>query len=228
MRRADRLFRLVQILRDGRLHRSADLARKMEVSQRTIYRDIADLMASGVPIEGEAGVGYIMGAGFDLPPLMFTAEEVAALAAGARMLRAFGGRDMGAAAEEALSKLEAVLPEDQRGKAEALPLHAVAFRQVDSETRAHLDLIEGAILREVSLSCRYTRLDGASGERIIRPLGLYWWGEVWTLMAWCETRGDFRHFRVDRLSEIAEGAPFRPERGKTLLDLYRREGRTPP
>ena len=110
MRRADRLFQIVQHLRGGRLVTAAQLALRLEVSPRTIYRDIADLIGSGVPVDGEAGVGYVMRAGFDLPPLMFTRDEVVALVAGARLIRAFGGAAMARASEEALVKINAVLP----------------------------------------------------------------------------------------------------------------------
>ena len=115
MRRADRLFQIVQHLRGGRLVTARMLGERLEVSERTIYRDIADLQSTGVPIDGEAGVGYIMREGFDLPPLMFTRDEIVALVAGARMVRAFGGADMARAAEEALVKISAVLPEAENG-----------------------------------------------------------------------------------------------------------------
>ena len=109
MRRADRLFQIVQYLRGGRLTTAASLAERLEVSERTIYRDIADLQSTGVPIDGEAGIGYVMRSGFDLPPLMFTREEIIALVTGARMVRAWGGTKMIGAAEEALVKIEAVI-----------------------------------------------------------------------------------------------------------------------
>ncbi len=109
MRRADRLFQIVQYLRGGRLLTARTLAERLEVSERTIYRDIADLIGSGVPIEGEAGVGYLMRAGYDLPPLMFNRNEIVALVAGARLIRAWGGASMAQAAEEALVKIDAVL-----------------------------------------------------------------------------------------------------------------------
>ncbi|VAW06688.1 Transcriptional regulator, DeoR family, partial [hydrothermal vent metagenome] len=110
MRRADRLFQIVQYFRGGRLVTAAQLGAWLEVSERTIYRDIADLQGSGVPIDGEAGVGYLMRDGYDLPPLMFTRDEIVALVAGARLIRAWGGADMARAAEEALVKIETVLP----------------------------------------------------------------------------------------------------------------------
>lgn len=108
---ADRLFQIVQYLRGGRLVTAAMLAERLEVSERTIYRDIADLQSSGVPTDGEAGVGYLMRDGYDLPPLMFTRDEVVALVAGARLIRAWGGAGMARAAEEALTKIGSVLPD---------------------------------------------------------------------------------------------------------------------
>ena len=112
MRRADRLFQIVQSLRGGRLVTAAKtLAERLEVSERTIYRDIADLQSTGVPIDGEAGVGYVMRSGYDLPPLMFTRDEIVALVAGIRMVKSWGGISMARAAAEALVKIELVLPE---------------------------------------------------------------------------------------------------------------------
>ena len=117
MRRADRLFQIVQYLRGGRLVTARKLADRLEVSERTIYRDVADLIGSGVPIDGEAGVGYILRAGFDLPPLMFTRDEIVALVAGARVISTFGGAAMAQASQEALVKISAVLPEAERRRA---------------------------------------------------------------------------------------------------------------
>ncbi|MCZ6511353.1 MAG: HTH domain-containing protein, partial [Alphaproteobacteria bacterium] len=126
MRRADRLFQIVQYLRGGRLTTAARLAETLEVSERTIYRDIADLQASGVPIDGEAGVGYVMRNGYDLPPLMFTRDEIVALVAGARLIRAWGGAAMARAAEEALVKIGSVLPEAELARANQVEIHAIA------------------------------------------------------------------------------------------------------
>lgn len=122
MRRADRLFQIVQYLRGGRLLTAQIIAERLEVTKRTIYRDVADLIGSGVPIEGEAGVGYVMRAGYDLPPLMFNSEEIVALVAGAWMIRAWGGASMAAAAEEALVKIEAVLPDEASARAASVPV----------------------------------------------------------------------------------------------------------
>lgn len=221
LRRADRLFQLVQFLRGGRLVTARQLAERLEVSERTIYRDVADLIGSGVPIEGEAGVGYVMRAGYDLPPLMFNRDEIVALTAGARMIRAWGGLDMAQAAEEALIKIEAVLPETERTRAGAIEVHAMNPGHIDSETRTKLDILERAAHERTRLTLAYVDGDGIATDRPVRPLGLWFWGNVWTLVAWCELRDDFRMFRVDRITKHAEAGEFRHERGKRLSDFYR-------
>ena len=184
MRRADRLFQIVQHLRGGRLTTARALSEKLEVSERTIYRDIADLIGSGVPVEGEAGVGYIMREGFDLPPLMFTRDEIVALVAGARLIRAWGGAAMAAAAEEALVKIGAVLPEDARTRAGAVQVHAFQMPELDDRARHLLDRIERAVEARLLLTLDYADEAGARTERVVRPLGLWFWGKVWTLVAW--------------------------------------------
>jgi predicted DNA-binding transcriptional regulator YafY len=221
MRRADRLFQIVQYLRGGRLVTARSLAERLEVSERTIYRDIADLQGSGVPIEGEAGVGYVMSAGFDLPPLMFTHDEVTALVAGARLLQAFGGSEMGRAAEEALVKIRAVLPEAEQGPARHVALAAIGIG-FDAALRERLDALQSAIDASLRLHLSYRDEAGRVTERIVRPVGQLFWGKVWTLIAWCELREDFRMFRADRIAAMTPGDRFRPERGKRLVDFYTR------
>ncbi|SLN36323.1 helix-turn-helix transcriptional regulator [Roseisalinus antarcticus] len=179
MRRADRLFQIVQYLRGGRLTTARALAEKLEVTPRTIYRDVADLIGSGVPIEGEAGVGYIMRAGYDLPPLMFTSQEIVALVAGARMLRAWGGAEMAAAAEEALVKIEAVLPDAARTRAAGVPIHAYAMPDLAPEVRLLIDRIEAATDNRLRLSLSYADAAGQVTTRTIRPLGLRLAPEAW-------------------------------------------------
>ncbi|WP_039019051.1 helix-turn-helix transcriptional regulator [Halocynthiibacter namhaensis] len=220
MRRADRLFQIVQYLRGGRLTTARMLADRLEVSDRTIYRDIADLIGSGVPIDGEAGVGYLMRDGYDLPPLMFTHKEITALVAGARLIKAWGGAEMAAAAEEALVKINAVLPDRDRVHAEAVPIHALSSPGLDDDVRARIDQIETACDRKLRLSLAYADVEGAQTTRIIRPLGLWFWGKVWTIVGWCELREDFRMFRLDRIRGLSEGERFRDERGKRLVDFY--------
>ncbi|MGE0500966.1 MAG: helix-turn-helix transcriptional regulator [Rhizobiaceae bacterium] len=229
MRRADRLFQIVQHLRGGRLVTAHKLGAWLEVSERTIYRDIADLQSTGVPIDGEAGVGYMMREGFDLPPLMFTRDEIVALVAGARMVRAFGGATMARAAEEALVKIGAVLPEAEKARIARTEIHTPMWVVSDSD-RAAIDLIERSIEKRDVLMLEYTDEAGRdTAGRPVRPLGLWFWGKVWTLVAWCELRDDFRTFRIDRIASVtAAGRLFRPERGKQLADFYRRVERRGP
>ncbi len=221
MRRADRLFQIVQYLRGGRLVTAATLSERLEVSERTIYRDIADLQASGVPIDGEPGVGYLMRDGYDLPPLMFTRDEIVALVAGARLIRAWGGAAMARAAEDALTKIEAVLPDNERARARQIEIHAIA-EEMTPAVRDRIDEMEQAVEDRQRLKITYSDAEARPTERIIRPLGLWFWGKVWTLVAWCELRNDFRMFRLDRIgrTDPLEGR-FREERGKTLADFYR-------
>jgi len=222
MRRADRLFQIVQYLRGGRLLTAAKLAARLEVSERTIYRDIADLQSTGVPIDGEAGVGYILRQGFELPPLMFTRDEIVALVAGARLIRAWGGLSMARGAEEALVKIAAVLPDAARARAEAVQIHAFALGMTDG-LRDRLDALEDAVERRLPLTIGYTSLDEQPTRRTVRPLGLWFWGKVWTLVAWCELRDDFRMFRIDRIGTMECGPePFSPVHGQRLRDFYDR------
>jgi len=220
MRRADRLFGIVQYLRGGRLTTARALAERLEVSERTIYRDIADLQASGVPVDGEAGVGYVMAEGYDLPPLMFTSDEIGALVAGARFVKAFGGADMARAAEEALVKIGAVLPDAARRRAQSVEVHAIGIG-MDDDLRARLDQIQQAVDDRMRLDLGYCDRDGTGTRRLVRPLGLWFWGKVWTVVAWCELRGDFRMFRIDRILQAEAAGVFRPEKGRGLADFYR-------
>jgi predicted DNA-binding transcriptional regulator YafY len=218
MRRADRLFQIVQYLRGGRLLTASTLGKRLEVSERTIYRDIADLQASGVPIDGEAGVGYLMRDGYDLPPLMFNREEIVALVVGARIVRAWGGAKMALAATEALAKIEAMLPADARKAAGEVRVHAFDM-SMSEKTRADLDRVEAAINARAVLALRYAAEDGRESAREIEPLGLYFWGKVWTLIAWCRLRTGFRVFRIDRMIELKESGEIFPlTKGRTLQD----------
>ena len=220
MRRADRLFQIVQYLRGGRLLTARTLAERLEVSERPIYRDIAELIGSGVPIEGEAGVGYLMRAGYDLPPLMFNRNEIVALVAGARLIRAWGGASMAQAAEEALVKIDAVLPEPERSRARAVQIHAMSMPQMTDILRARIDEIEQAADARTRLEFSYWDAEGTASRRIVRPLGLWFWGKVWTLIGWCELRRDFRMFRLDRMDDLTIGTVFKTEPDKSLSAFY--------
>ena len=227
MRRADRLFQIVQLLRGGRLVTAAQLAEKLEVTPRTIYRDVADLMSTGVPIEGEAGVGYIMRDGYDLPPLMFTEAEIVALVAGARMMQVWGGAAMAEGATEAIVKIEAVLPERLRQRVNAVGVNAHDMHDLSPEVRQLIDRIERASYEKRRLTIPYRDESGSATTRTVRPLGLWYWGKVWTMVCWCELRAGFRMFRIDRIAEISEGERFKDEAGKTLRDFYASDDRRP-
>ncbi|MBF9035440.1 WYL domain-containing protein [Rhodobacterales bacterium HKCCE2091] len=220
MRRADRLFQIVQILRSGRLTTARKLSETLEVSERTIYRDVADLVASGLPIDGEAGLGYLMREGYDLPPVMFSAEEIVALTAGARMVQAWGGAGMVRGAESALSKITTILPDALRDRAEAVAIHAIPRGPMTDAVREVIDRIEDAVSRQQRIALRYADEGGARSERTVRPLGLWYWGATWTVVAWCELRQAFRMFRLDRIETAEIAGPFTPEPGQTLDDFY--------
>lgn len=223
MRRADRLYRLTDLLRGGKLTTARRLAERLEVSERTIYRDIADLMASGVPIEGEAGVGYVMRPGFDVPPLMFDRSEIAALVTGARLVEAWGGAAMARAASDALVKIAAVVPEDIARAADSTAVQAFRTPDLVAADRAQLDCLDAAIRDGTGLRLHYTDEAGARTERPVRPLGLVFWGKVWTLIAWCDLRDDFRMFRVDRIASAAAEGRFSLASHQTLAAFYARE-----
>lgn len=223
MRRADRLFQILQYLRGGRLITAAQLADRLEVTPRTIYRDIAHLIGSGVPIEGEAGVGYLMRDGYDLPPLMFTHDEIVALVSGARILQSWGGTRMAAAAQEALIKIDTVLPEEARRQVGQVNVHAIQTPWQGGHWRDYLDLVEAASESHTRLRINYEDEKGQQTARTIRPLGVWFWGKVWTAICWCELRNDFRMFRLDRMAEVAEAGSFKPTKGQTLRDFYEME-----
>jgi len=225
MRRADRLFRIVQMLRSGRLKTAHALAERLQVSERTIYRDIRDLQLAGQPIEGEAGVGYTLRRDFDLPPLMFTSAELTALVLGARLVKAWGGAESVAAATSALARIEAVLPPDLAAQLDSIALYAPGY-SMPAAHRRMLDQIHAACIGKTVIQFRYTRLadDNTRAEdRTVRPLALAFWSGVWTLSAWCETRDDFRTFRLDRIAVLViTDRQFVPKRGQRLEDLMKR------
>ncbi len=219
MRRADRLFQIVQRLRRRGVTTAAQLAEALEVSPRTIYRDIADLVASGVPVLGEAGVGYALPRGYDLPPLMFTEEEIEALVLGARAVRSWGDSALARAADDALAKIENALPERLRHLVPESPLFALGFH-VPSRVRAGLGELRAAIRDRLKIRFSYAGSVGAPSSRTVWPLGLFYWGTLWSLGAWCELRQDFRNFRLDRVSQLELLEDRYPvETGRTIGDL---------
>lgn len=222
MRRADRLFEIIQHLRRHATSRARDLAEALEVSERTIYRDISDLVASGVPIEGEAGVGYVLRAGFDLPPLMFSEQEIEALVLGARIVESWADDELAEAASNAIAKIEAVIPERLRGYMANTALLAPSMHFMEPIAFDLADL-RRAVRHHRKVHFRYTDLVGQGSERTVRPLSLAYFGPVWVLAAWCELREDFRTFRLDRMVGFAVTEErFRQEAGKSLPDFLRR------
>jgi predicted DNA-binding transcriptional regulator YafY len=221
MRRADRLFQVIQLLRRRNVATAAWLAAELEVSERTVYRDVRDLMLSGVPIEGEAGVGYILRRGFDLPPLMFTDPEIEAMVLGARVVTSWGDAGLAKAAAEALARVEAVLPDRLKARLNGTPLYAPGFH-VRPKVMAALADIRAAIEARRKLHLDYTGADAIETERTVRPLGLFFWGSGWTLTGWCELRSDFRNFRLDRIRELKTlPQRFEDEPGRTIADYFK-------
>jgi predicted DNA-binding transcriptional regulator YafY len=225
MRRADRLFHIVQLIRGRRLTTAAFLAERLEVSERTVYRDVADLQHQGVPIEGEAGVGYRLGAGFDLPPLMFTHEEARALVASVRMAQVWQDPALAQASQVALSKILSVLPVAARAAAQSMAIYAPPVG-LEPAVQATLLTLREAAQAHRKVTVHYCDGANQATQRTLRPLGCFYWGTVWTLAAWCESRNDFRSFRLDRMQQVQvledSAGQFRDEPGKTLAEYLRR------
>jgi predicted DNA-binding transcriptional regulator YafY len=219
MRRADRLFRLVQLLRRSRLVTAQRIATELEVSERTVYRDVRDLSLSGIPIRGEAGVGYSLAHGFDLPPLTFNEEEIEALVLGARVVQGYADPALARAADSVLAKVEMVLPEALRSRVASTRI--IAPTMVPGRRAGELGLVREALRSKRRLAMSYRDEKGAETKRSVRPLAIAFWGKIWTLAAWCELREDFRSFRLDRMKEAALGAAFPEEPGKSLDDYMK-------
>jgi len=221
MAKAARLLALVQILRRHRRPVvAATLARELDVSERTIYRDIDALRAQGAAIDGEAGLGYVLKPGFLLPPLMFSDQEIEALVLGIRLAREHGDASLAAAAREALAKIAHVLPADLRDMAEDIgllagPAPAGPAPLIDPA------VLRDAIRRERKVAIVYTDAKGATTKRIIWPLAIGYFRDARVAVAWCETKADFRHFRLDRIAEIAVDRARYPKSRRALLRAWK-------
>jgi predicted DNA-binding transcriptional regulator YafY len=223
MRRADRLFEIIQVLRRKKATRAADLAALLEVSERTIYRDISDMIGRGVPIEGEAGVGYILRPGFDLPPLMFNENEIEALLLGARIVQSWADPELAVAAAAAMDKIGAVAPEELRHHLDLVRLWAPADHARETITIDQAAL-RRAIREQRKVRFSYRDLDGRSTDRVVRPLIMAFYGPVWLLAAWCELRNGFRVFRLDRMTAFAAlEERFQPKPGQTARDFLKQD-----
>jgi predicted DNA-binding transcriptional regulator YafY len=225
MRRADRLFLIIHALRGRRTALPARrLAETLAVSLRTVYRDVADLQVSGVPIEGEAGVGYLLRKGSDIPPLMFNADELEALVVGTRFVRAFGGERLTQSAQAALLKIEAVLPPELRPRTRRSRIFAPP-RRGSFESSGVIDRLHAAIAAHHVLHLDYRDEGGHATARDVEPLCLAFWGGAWTLGAWCRFRNDFRNFRPDRITAFdATGETFIETAERGLVAYLRSVG----
>ena len=218
MRRADRLMQLIQILRDGTLHKAADLAAATNVSLRTIYRDMETLAASGVPIEGERGIGYNVTAAITLPPLNLTMTEVEALHLGLLAVREGGDAELSAAAARLSAKLDAVMPENRTRAPQGYGFAVYPFADA-ARGFQHLPSLRQAIRTRQKLA-----LTQHGKERTVRPLQLDYWGRLWTCVVWCETTRDFDEIRVDAINSLRIlPSLFVDEPGKSLTDFNIRQ-----
>ncbi len=203
MRKAERLFQLLTLLRGRRTVITArSLAEYLQVSERTIYRDMQALTLSGIPIEGEAGVGYRLKPGFTIPPIMFNAQELEALQLGARMVQRWGDDELGAAADSALTKIRAILPDRLHFEHTLKPEWMLVPEYSSGENARFGEQIRAAIKAQKILNIQYKTAEDRQSSREIWPLGLVFWGNVWTLVSWCELRSDYRSFRLDRIMQL--------------------------
>lgn len=221
MRRADRLFRLIRQLQIHAHRTAAQLASSEGVSVRTIYRDMEALSTSGVPLLGTPGEGYQLRPGWKLPSMQFDAEQLEALMLGLNMARAWGDPDLRNAAGEARERILSALPAALSQGAQDLPLLAPDFHV--GEANRWLGELRGALRRGVQIEIGYQDAQAQSSRRRIDPLGLFFWGDRWSLVGWCHLRADFRHFRLDRIQTLrvcAENVTTTTER--SLAEYLRR------
>ncbi len=217
MSRAERLLELLQCLRHHKYPVSgADLAAELGISLRTVYRDILSLQAQGAHIEGERGVGYVLRPGFTLPPLMFSEDEIEAIALGTRWVADRTDSSLGSAARNALTKISAVLPADLRRKMEASTLLVGSYEREVFDEQDFL-VIRKAIRSEHKVSITYRDEKGNESTRIIWPFALGFFERVQLVLAWCELRQGFRHFRADRLIGVTLQEEIYPRRRHVLL-----------
>ena len=223
MNRSTRLFEIIQLLRSSRRSLTAqEIADSLEVTKRTIYRDIVALQSMRVPIDGEAGVGYILRPGFDLPPLMFTAEEVEAIAVGLSLLGRTGDPGLENAARSVVRKISDVLPEENPYGLLNQTVFTSTWHNLP-QTNIDPGLLRQAIRDESKLAIQYADQQEAKSARIIQPLALVYYVDSLVLAAWCELRADFRHFRVDRIKECGVTDQHFKDSGRALREKWREQ-----
>jgi predicted DNA-binding transcriptional regulator YafY len=218
MRKADRLFQLVNLIRSHQPVTAEQLAERVGVSVRTIYRYIDDLSVSGIPIYGEPGVGYTLDENFELPPLTLTHDEIAALMLGVEMLSRSTGADLEAAAKTLLSKIGAVLPPRSFDPTRAC-IRSLGNFFNDQSLRYWNDLYR-AIQQQQAVRIEYLSLNEELSQRIILPLGLFCWGSKWTVGTWCTLRETYRDFRIDRIQDLNFASNFEFPSQEINLDTY--------
>lgn len=216
MRRTERLFQIIQILRRSRSPVTADsLAEEMETSTRTIYRDMAELVAQRVPVRGEAGMGYVLDEGYDLPPLMLTADELEAAVLGARWVAARGDAQLSRGASDLIAKLADVVPLELQPAIVDASLFPISFRDRTPDS-FDVSLVRQAIRDQRRLKLLYTDEKGQETQRIIWPFQIAYTEDIRMICAWCELRSDFRHFRTDRVLDAELMTEKFPERVPVL------------
>ena len=226
MNRTERLFALMDALRRHRRPvTAASLADELTVSLRTIYRDVQVLIGLGAPIDGEAGLGYLLRPGFFLPPLMFSEDELEALVLGARWVERQGDSALAQAATNALAKIAAASPKDLRDAMANTGLWVATI--ATTGTVADIKLVREAIRREHKLVIAYVAETGASTERAIWPIAMAFFERRQTVAAWCELRRTFRHFRTDRIAAMTPTGERYPTRRADLVKAWRRETNAP-
>jgi len=209
LRKAERLFQILTYLRSRRTVVTAQqLSVELEVSERTIYRDIQALSLSGVPIEAEAGIGYKLKANFSVPPLMFDEAEIEALLVGVRMVESWSNKKMALAATSALAKIHAVLPEKLHQKSVQQPEWVIVPKFSAKDTEQFSEKISSAIKSLQVVILDYQDEQARQTQREIWPLGLIYWGKTWTIVAWCKKRLDYRLFRLDRIQALTSTSRY--------------------
>ncbi|MBU51870.1 MAG: transcriptional regulator [Deltaproteobacteria bacterium] len=202
MRRADRLIKIVHFLRRRRQAVTAKrIAEEFEICKRTVYRDIQDLMDSGVPIKGEAGVGYVIDREYYLPPVTFDADELEALALGLSMVRLWTDNRFADKADSAFEKIQAVLPTELQGELQQITTYATPTQHILPWDVSFSELRE-CIRTKRKIHIHYSDGDHRTSSRTLRPLALIFCSPVWMLAGWCEMREGFRHFRLDRIEHL--------------------------
>ncbi|HEY0107388.1 MAG TPA: YafY family protein [Rhizomicrobium sp.] len=224
MRRAERLFQIIQILRRSKRHpiRAGDFAAELETSLRTVYRDIAQLLAERVPIRGEAGIGYILEDGFDMPPLMLTADEIEAAMLGAQWVMGRGDPALARAARDLVAKIGAVVPAHLRPLALDSTLVSPSWKRIETDA-VDMARMRAAIHAQTKVAIAYGDGEGRASERVVWPIAVSYWDTTRVVVAWCELRSAFRSFRTDRIRAADFLATRYPVARTRLTAQWRKE-----